>query len=855
MKNKLKNTAPGRAERREKSPSALKKIGKFLLGATVTGIFFALICAATLIIYAVNYGKTVNSDAFSSLARAQDRTTHIYYLSYSAENGAEVAVELPDQALYSSQNREWISLDRIPDRLRNAFIAIEDHRFYTHSGIDIRRTLGALKGYIQGSDTYGGSTITQQLIKNVTGNDEYSVARKLHEIIFALKLDGELSKDEILELYLNTIYLSDGCYGVETASEHYFGKSCRELTVAECASLACIPQSPSKWNPRTRPDNNRHRRETVIYRMRELGYITETEHESALSEKVTVLGNGHKPQNSDNEGRYGWYTEAVIDEAIALLIENGVAPSRQTASRLLYSGGLSVITAQNPEMQRITEEYFENQRNFPTVDGSLIQPECSAVVIDPRNGNILALAGGRGKKTDDRILNHATAAKRSPGSSIKPLSVYAPAIDKKKITYGTVIDDTPYKFISSGTGIRPWPQNSPRGYRGLTTVRDAVTRSVNTVSVKVLNMMDKEEIFNLLHDKLGMHSLIAQRDIGGKSYTDIADSPLAHGQLTAGVTVKEITGAYTAIAGNGIYHRPKTVLKIYDSEGKLLVDNTDSGERVFSEETATVTTKLLQGVTKSGTAASVTLKKRVACAGKTGTTGDNCDKWFIGYTPDLLCGVWFGYSSPKSLSAFSGGGGPAVKVWDGLMSKLNTEAVLGRTVKKKFPENPNIVTASYCRDSGKRITAACLADPRGSRIETGYFTRDTVPREYCDCHTLVRYDTVNHGVCGPDCPSSNCRSVGMIRVKREFPIPVTVADAQYVYRPLDGHSPCLDSTAPFFLTALPKGKYPGSSGTASPFNRFCYSCYFTARLPAAPEDDNGITDTDPQGSDPEAYED
>lgn len=838
----------------KKKRSLPRTVGKILLGTVITATFSAVICTAVLVIYAVNYGKTVSSDAFYELAHAQDRTTHIYYLTQSSEKDAQVAVELPDQALYSSQNREWVAFSQLPEQLKNAFIAIEDHRFFNHSGIDVRRTLGALAGYIRGTDTYGGSTITQQLIKNVTGNDEYSVSRKLHEIIFALKLDGELTKEEILELYLNTIYLSDGCYGVETAAEHYFGKTCSALTVNECAALAGIPQSPSKWNPRTSPKNNATRRHTVLDRMAELGYITGEEKEAAKNEALTVVA--EPTSNKENGGsRYSWYTEAVIDEAIALLTENGIAPSRQTASRLLYSGGLSIITPQNPEMQKTAEEYFKNERNFPAVDGSIIQPECSAVVIDPKNGNILALVGARGEKTDDRLLNYATSTKRSPGSSIKPLSVYAPAIDKGKITYGTVIDDTPYKFISgSGGNLRPWPQNSPRGYRGLTTVRDAVTRSVNTVSVKILNMMDKEEIFSLLHDRLGMDGMVSERTIGGSHYTDIADSPLAHGQLTAGVSVKEITGAYTAIAGNGVYHKPKTVLKIYDGEGKLLVDNTDEGERIFSPETATITTKLLQGVTKNGTASSVSLKNKTDCAGKTGTTGDNYDKWFVGYTPDLLCGVWFGYSAPKSLAAFSSGGGPAVKVWDGLMNKLNTQELLGKEITKNFPENKNIVTATYCRDSGKKVCTACLADPRGSRIETGYFTKDTVPKEYCDCHVLVRYDTVNHGVSGVDCPSKNCRTVGMIQVKREFPIPVTVGDAQYVYRPLNGHAPCLDSNEAFFLTLLPKGKHPGRSGGDYPFNRFCHDCYFDARAPKPPESSEPLKD-DLLGDDPEAYED
>ncbi|MBR2460714.1 MAG: PBP1A family penicillin-binding protein [Clostridia bacterium] len=812
---------------------AARRLARSAMYIALTAILTVTFCATALLVYACRYSKSISTEAFTELARTQDQTTHLYYISYRSEDGkSDVATELPDQSLYSSQNREWVSYANIPDNLKNAFVAIEDHRFFTHSGIDLRRTAGAILGYLRGGRTYGGSTVTQQLIKNVTGNDEYSVSRKLHEILFALKLDKALSKEEILELYLNTIYLSDSCYGVGSAAEYYFGHECDKLTLEECAALACIPQCPSKWNPRTNPQNNKSRRETVLTRMAELGYITEAERDSAAQKELNVVAKKRKSSESQNDKRYSWYTEAVIDESVELLVSRGIAANRQTATKMLYSGGLSIITAQNPDMQRIAERYFADDRNFKHQSGALITPECSTVIIDPSTGNILALVGGRGEKKDNRILNYATATKRSPGSSIKPLSVYAPAIDRGKITYGTVIDDTPYTFNG---GKRPWPYNSPRGYRGLTTVRDAVSRSVNTVAVKVLNKVGKQEVFDLLHNRLGMTGLIDSRVIGGESYTDIADSPLAHGQLTAGVTVKEITGAYTALCNGGIYHRPRTVLKIYDSNGKLLIDNADEGDRVFSPETATVMTKLLQGVTKNGTAKSVKLKNRIACAGKTGTTNANCDKWFIGYTPDLLCGVWFGYATPKNLSGYSGTVNPALKVWDDLMTELSTEELLGHAPTKRFPDNPNIVTATYCRDSGKRVTAACLADPRGSRVETGYFTRDTVPREYCDCHVLVRYDTVNHGVAGQDCPDANCRTVGMIRVNRSFPVDVTVADSQYVYRGLDGNPPCLNATEPFFLNALKKGQHVGHSSTSSPFNRFCHKCYFAARSPSPPD--------------------
>lgn len=810
-----------------------KKLFKLLGGIVLVALFTVIICAFSLIAYAKEYYNSVSAEGFKELARSQDRTTHLYYL-LNSEGDGEVAVELTDQALYSAQNREWVTFKDIPQKLIDAFVAIEDHRFYEHKGVDLKRTLGAAIGFIGGRSSYGGSTITQQLIKNVTGNDEYSVSRKLHELIFALKLDKALSKEEILELYLNTIYLSDSCYGIGSAAEYYFGHGCSELTLEECAALACIPQSPAKWNPRTQPQNNSERRRVVLLRMSELGYITDEQMSEALERPLEITDKTDGKTQANAENRYSWYTEAVIDDTLELLIKNGYAVNRQTASKLLYSGGLSIITAQSPQMQKIAEDHFADERNFPAVDNSLIQPECSVVVIDPRNGNILALVGGRGEKKGDRVLNFATHSKRSPGSSIKPLSVYTPALDSGKITYGTVIDDTPYKFLSTSKGgLRPWPQNSPRGYRGLTTVRDAVRRSVNTVSVKILSKMDKKEIFYMLRDRLGLSGLVEAREIGGAFFTDIAESPLAHGQLTIGVTVREITGAYTAIANGGVYHKPKTVLKIFDSEGKLLVDNTDGyadngGERVFSSGSAAVMTKLLQGVTSTGTASSIKLKTQIDCAGKTGTTTADKDRWFIGYTPDLLCGVWFGYEEPRSLTGFIGS--PSVRVWDSLMTKLSDDAVLGHSAIKHFPQSDELVTVRYCKDSGKLSTAACLADPRGCRLEVGYFVKGTEPKTYCDCHTLVRYDVVNHGVAGEDCPSENCRNIGMIRVERSFPMDVKIADAQYVYRDIGSTPPCLVATEPFFLTILKKGSYPGSSsGTDYPFNHFCYHCYFDER--------------------------
>ena len=801
---------------------------KILIGTLLVFTMTVIFCVIFFSVYA-STSPLFDISEFSYLARAQDKTTRLYYIE-SSDDSTEVAVELEDEALFGSQNREWVSYETLPSDLKNAFIAIEDHRFFEHSGVDLRRTVGAISGFLTGKSSYGGSTITQQLIKNVTGDSSYSVSRKIREIVKAKKLEKTLSKEEILELYLNTIYLSRGAYGVGAAAETYFDKEVGELTLTECAALAGIPQSPARWDPISNPKNNKSRRQTVLYRMRELGLIDDEAFKSA-TESELILSNGHTEGNGNGK-IYSWYTESVIDEAISLLLEHKIASSTQMAKKLLYTGGLSIITAQNPKMQGYVEQYFENEGNFYSAD-TLIHPECSMVVICPKTGNILALAGATGKKEANRILNFATATYRSPGSSIKPLSVYAPAIDNGIITYGSVIDDTPVKFVSNGVGgMRGWPQNYPQGYRGLTTVRDAINRSVNTVAVKTLEAVGSENSFNLLYNKMGMTSLVSKSDKNGTVYTDIAPSPLALGQLTKGVTVAKMTAGYTSLANGGVFNSGRTVLKIFDNEGKLIVDNRSKGERIFSEQSACIMTKLLEGVTANGTASAMTLKNTVACAGKTGTTTSDQDRWFIGYTPDLIAGVWFGYATPKSLDGYPSLPSPALKTFDNVMKKINTKEYLGRTPEKNFTDANGVVTAKYCRDSGKLITSACLCDPRGSRVETGYFTKDTLPNEYCDTHVMVKYDYAHGGIAGAGCPDENCRYVGLLNVKRSFPYPVIIGDAQYTYQTLEnGVPPCLDASKPYFYFNS-GGANSGLSAATFPFNRYC-SC----NIPKPPEED------------------
>lgn len=842
--------------KRNRIKNTFKNIGKTVGTLFLIGILTVFFSAVGFLVYAKK-GPGMTADEFYAVARAQDKTTRLYYLSYTDGDGRSgVAKEMEE--LYAEQNRDWVKYSELPKNLINAFVAIEDHSFFTHNGVNLKRTAGAVLGYLSGKGSYGGSTITQQLIKNVTGEDGYSVNRKIKEIVKAYKLDSALSKEEILELYLNTIYLSQKSYGVGTAARNYFSKDVSELSLVECASLASIPQSPTKWDPVINPENNEQRRRTVLRRMAELSMISDGEAETAINERLTL---NLKNEGVRGDGKiYSWYTESVIEESVRLLMEKGIAANRQTATKMIYTGGLQIITAVNPEMQKAVEDYFNNTSNFydekkdvskkkrqagvgktDAGDSSdapedeethgKIYPECSMVIMDKR-GRILALAGGVGEKRVNRGINYATGTLRSPGSVIKPLAVYAPAIDDGVITYGSAIDDTPVKFVQTAAGgYRGWPQNYPTGYRGLTTVRDAIARSVNTVAVKTLEAIGTDRAFDLLHKDMKMRHLVEAETRNGKQFTDKAVCPLALGQLTDGVTVSELTSGYTAFLGGGVFNEGRTVLKILDSEGRMIVDNQGGGKRVFSAETASVMTRLLQGVTLSGTASVMNMKKNVECAGKTGTTSGDCDRWYVGYTPDLIAGVWFGYPEPESLDGFPTVPSPALKTWDNVMKAVNTEKILGKAPQRRFTDEKGVITVTYCRDSGKLMTAACLSDPRGSRAETGYFTVSSAPTEYCDCHVLVDYDAVCGGVASPDCPMENRVRVGLLNVNREFPYDVIIADAQYTYRRLtEDTPPCLSSDEPFYRNMLRQGTFPGRSATVLPFNRYCYDCYFRAKL-------------------------
>ncbi len=783
------------------------KIASIIL---ICAMSFSLTVGCALAIYIDKaLDLTIDEELFSMIGSGTD--TSLYYYERDNESGEMRARLLQNEKLYGGYRCVYADFDEIPKDLKNAFVSIEDKRFYTHKGVDIRRTLYAALNYLMGAESsFGGSTITQQLIKNVTDRDEYTINRKIQEIFWAFDLETKMNKDEILCMYLNVINLSQGCYGVGAAANCYFSKNVSELTLAECACIAAITNSPSYYDPIRNPENNKQRRELILSQMYEQGYIGEEEYYSAINSDLTFNYKGNEGSSHINS----WYADMVVEDVINdLIVEKGY--SRVMANMAVYTGGLKIYTAIDPEVQTILEDFYsQSWRFYSNSEGET--PQSSMMIIDPDNGDILGVAGAVGKKSANRIQNYATQTVRPAGSAIKPLSVYAPAIEYGIVDWASVYDDVPVNFGDDEKTA--WPKNSNGIYRGLTNINYAIENSVNTVTVRVLEELGLERSFDFLYDRLNMKSLVRSgSDANGGQITDVDVAALALGQFNYGVTVREITSAYSIFANKGIYNNSRSYYKVTDSYGSILLENKYEGKSVISEESASLMGMMLENVVNNGTAKSISLKSSVDCAGKTGTTQNNYDRWFIGYTPEYIGGVWFGYEYPKPLS----GQNLCLDIWDGVMTRIHSR-VKSRS-GTDFEYSDGIVAAEYCADSGKLLTEACRRDARGSRSEIGYFKKGNAPSEYCDCHVLTLYDTSMGGVALFDmCPSVDVEYVGMIRADRSFPMQIYVSDAQYAYRELPIYvMPESAPSLPYFNNLLPEGRYAGISNANEQYNRLC----------------------------------
>ncbi len=531
----------------------------------------------------------------------------------------------------SEERRIPVTINDIPKHVQQAFIAIEDNRFYEHGGIDYRGTARALVSTLSGSEVQGGSTITQQLAKNAFLTQERSIIRKIKEAFIAKELEHKYTKDEILTMYLNQIYFGQGAYGIESASMYYFGKHVKQLDVAEAATLAAIPKSPNYFNPFENPQESKKRQELVIDQMVKYGLISAEDGAAAKAEKLS-FNTYHKKSTDPRSYFFDMITQKVIEEV---------------GADALYKGGLKIYTTLDSDMQRAAERAMKHLPTYYTDGKKITQPQMALVAIDPTTGYVKAMIGGRG---DDKF-NRATLAVRQPGSAFKPF-VYLTAM-QNGYTPASVIEDKVEEF-SPG-----WkPQNSDRKEHGKVSLRSALIRSLNVPTVKLAQEVGVDKIIANA-EKMGISTMVESG-----AYSD-ANLAMALGGLSKGVNPLEMAAAYGVLATNGMYCKPIALLKIVDREGKVLYEAKKSeAKRVIDAEAAYLTTNMMQDVFVSGTASGMGIGRQAA--GKTGTTDTYIDAWFVGYTPNLSTAVWVGDDNNKPMNYMYGSGAP-LSIWHDFM--------------------------------------------------------------------------------------------------------------------------------------------------------------------------------------------
>jgi len=626
--------------------SFLRVIGTLILIGAVTILLFMVIFAY-YVKTCITPSIDIDLDDFTL-----NQSSLIYYQD---SNGDWQELEM----LSGSENRIWVDYENIPKYMEQALVSIEDKRFYRHKGVDWFRTCGAFVNMFIGMrNTFGGSTITQQLIKNITQQDDITVQRKLLEIFQALEFEKDYSKQEIIEYYLNTVYFGEGCYGVQTAAQTYFGKDVSELSLAEAAAIVGITNLPSYYDPFMSVQNNKDRQETVLYEMYDQGYITKQEYDGAVAEELEFI----RGENTAYEPNiYSWYVETVIDDVSKDLAE-AKNISEETARSLIYNAGYKIYSCIDLDIQQKIEAIYKDVENLPKTTGSTQKQLQSAIVVmDQYTGNIVGICGGTGEKSGNRLLNRATDSTLPPGSSIKPIAVYGPAVEYGLISPSTLVLDADGETIKLQHSSNGWfPRNSPDTYDGIITIFTALQKSKNTVSAQILDKLTPSASFDFITEKLGVTSLLPE---------DANFSALALGQPSYGLTVREMAQAYCALANEGVYTEARTYYKVTDSEGNIVLEKKQDTWQAFSSSTAETMTYMLNNAATYGTGYESRLSN-MPVAGKTGTTSSNKDRWFVGYTPYYTAAVWTGYDEPEYMSFR---GNPATQIWQRVMTDIHAD--------------------------------------------------------------------------------------------------------------------------------------------------------------------------------------
>lgn len=795
-KESIREKCKGLASQKGRIGRKFTTLGMELLFVTV---FAAAVCIGSAA-YGVYHGILDSSPGIEEIDASPTG-----YLSTILDSKGNTTAALAA----SGSNRIYVTIDEIPVNMQNAFIAVEDARFLEHNGVDLRGIIRAgVKGIASGFHfSEGASTITQQLLKNnvfTSWTQERTQAdrfrRKIQEQYLAVQLEKIVSKEWILENYLNTVNLGQNTLGVQSASKRYFGKDVSELKLSECAVIAGITKNPSGYNPIVHPKKNAERRRQVLDDMLEQGMIKKSQYKKAIKDDVYSRIQAVNSAIEDQKSVHSYFDDAVTAQVIEDLMDR-LGYSQTEAYRALYNGGLTIYSTQDPDMQAICDEEVNNMQNYPAnpktsfsftltvqkADGTFcyydeqtmlayyqssnenysvnftsqqeaeaaveqykkdilkkgdiipengeaitftIQPQVALTVIDQHTGEVKAIVGGRGEKTANRTLNRATDSVRQPGSTFKVLAAFAPALDTGQMTLASVEDDAPYTY-KNGTPLRNYDER----YRGYTTIREAITHSINVVTVKTMADIGVDIGYEYLVNRFGFTTL-TQQD---------RNEALPLGGITKGVTNLELTAAYAAVAGGGTYIKPRLYTKILDHDGNVLIDNQPQAKEAVQETTAWLLTDAMQDVMTRGTGTLANFEG-MTLAGKSGTTTKNKDALFAGFSPYYSCVVWGGFddNTPQD----SGMTSYPKLIWRSVMSRIHE-----KLKDREFKMPPQIVTASVCKKSGLLEKAGvCAYDPRGDMELTEYFEKNTLPKEACSLHAAVRICASSGMPAGIYCP-------------------------------------------------------------------------------------------------------
>ena len=710
-----------------------------------------------------------------------DQSSTMYYLD---ENG-DIQVY---QKIFATTSSKWADLEDIPKDLIHAAVSIEDHRFYTHQGVDWITTVKACARMFFGDDSVGGSSITQQLIKNLLlmedeTADDVTVQRKVLEIFRAIQLEKKYHKDTIMEMYLNCIYLGQGCRGVRSAAETYFGKELELLTTAECASLISITNSPTYYDPYQNFENNKLRKENVLWAMREYGWLTDEEYQAAIEQelvlkagvanedrlvscenedcdyrdlaktyttkdKITyycpVCGTQTSVTKDNSKSVYSYFGDTVLEDVAKALAEQAGfqwnSSTREMMMQQLQKAGYHIYTTIDTRVQKQVDAIYTNLNEIPDTRGGQ-QLQSAMVVIDNRTGDIVAMAGGVGEKTVHDGLNRATDSELQSGSSIKPLSVYAPAFESGAITPASLVKDLPLTYSEDG----PYPLNDTRIYSYSRTINRAVVRSVNAAAAQIVSKAGENYAYKFVTERFRLSTLVEEYiDPAGTVHSDIGIGPLALGAQTFGVTVRDMASGFATFANEGVYRAGRTFTKVYDSNGELILDNTQDKEQILSKKTVDYMNYCLTDATNEGTGTEANLfySHGITTAGKTGTTGSNKDRWYCGFTGYYTAAVWCGYDDPEPIYCYSVNN-PSAYLFKKVMGPIHQGKtdILLYSQKKMQP-------VTICLSSGKIATAACgndvrLVNPLNPEdfivtSKTAVYAED-MPTETCDKHISLDY--------------------------------------------------------------------------------------------------------------------